>query len=143
MPFSSGVVPVHTIHLSGSDSGSGSDMDISPDSDDEVFGGQNSVKCSPQDDKISNGVAPKYAKPLHKQVNHGNDRNQQKQGNGCGRPGTAEVGFSDSATSTEVSFTQFRNDGDASLRGTYTDGYSPSVTSLSKPERTIKQVFCS
>ncbi|XP_031265105.1 uncharacterized protein LOC116123465 isoform X3 [Pistacia vera] len=139
MSFSSGVVPVHTIHLSGNDSGSGSDMDISPDSDDEVFGGQNSVKCSPQDDKISNGVAPKYAKPLHKQVNHGNDRNQQKQGNGGGRHGTAEVGFSDSASSTEVSFTQFRNECDASLRGTYTDGYSSSVTSLSKPERTIKQ----
>ncbi|KAJ0098152.1 hypothetical protein Patl1_28296 [Pistacia atlantica] len=140
MSFSSGVVPVHTIHLSGNDSGSGSDMDISPDSDDEVFGGQNSVKCSPQDDKISNGVAPKYAKPLHKQVNHGNDRNQQKQGNGGGRHGTAEVGFSDSASSTEVSFTQFRNECDASLRGTYTDGYSSSVTSLSKPERTIKQI---
>ncbi|XP_044469211.1 uncharacterized protein LOC123198570 isoform X2 [Mangifera indica] len=139
MPFSSGLDPVKMIHLSGNDSGSGSDMDISPDSDDEVFVGQHSVKYSPQDDNISNGVAPKYGKPLHKQVKHDNDRNQQKQGNGGGRHATAKVGFSDSATSIEVSFTQFGNDSDASLRGTYTDGYSSSVTSLLKPERTTKQ----
>lgn len=143
MPFSSGLDPVKMIHLSGNDSGSGSDMDISPDSDDEVFVGQHSVKYSPQDDNISNGVAPKYGKPLHKQVKHDNDRNQQKQGNGGGRHATAKVGFSDSATSIEVSFTQFGNDSDASLRGTYTDGYSSSVTSLLKPERTTKQVLCS
>ncbi|KAL5755308.1 hypothetical protein ACOSP7_023528 [Xanthoceras sorbifolium] len=57
--LASGVVPVKTIPVSSNDSGSGSDMDISPDSDDEDYGGQISVKSS-KDDKNSSGAAPTY-----------------------------------------------------------------------------------
>ncbi|KAK3211193.1 hypothetical protein Dsin_015899 [Dipteronia sinensis] len=58
--LASGVVPVNTIPVNGNDdSGSGSDMDVSPDSDDEVYGGKYSVKSS-KDDKISNGAASTY-----------------------------------------------------------------------------------
>ncbi|KAJ4714529.1 Pesticidal crystal cry8Ba protein [Melia azedarach] len=120
--FSSGVVPVsQTVHFSGNDSGSGSDMDISPDSDDEGYGGKYSVKSSPQDDKIGNGAAPMYAKTM---------RNN----------GTAEGELPYSATSTEVSFTHSgSNNCCASLKGTYAaDSYS-CVTSRPNFETTAKQ----
>ncbi|KAL9464001.1 hypothetical protein AB3S75_001743 [Citrus x aurantiifolia] len=66
---SSGVVPVsQTVHVRENDSGSGSDMDISPDSDDEVYSGKYSVKSSRQDHKIGNDAA---TKPGHKQADYG------------------------------------------------------------------------
>lgn len=62
---SSGVVPVsQTVHVRENDSGSGSDMDISPDSDDEVYRRKYSVKSPRQDHKIGNDAA---TKPGHKQ----------------------------------------------------------------------------
>lgn len=54
---SSGVIPVKKVP----DSSSGSDMDISLDSDDDdLYGGKYSVKSS-KDDKAVNGAAPIYS----------------------------------------------------------------------------------
>lgn len=56
--------PVHGSRLNY---GSGSDMDMGTDSDEETYGGRYSVESSPQDDKCRNGVEPKYSnsKPKH------------------------------------------------------------------------------
>lgn len=109
-------MPVSGIHCEF-----GSDMDLSSGSEDEVYGGRYSVLSSPQDDE--------------KQVNSGDDKIQLKQGHGnpAEQPGYTEE-FLDSATSTEVSFTQSRSN-------TCTlDGCSPSVTLRANVERTAKQV---
>lgn len=159
---SSGVVPVsQTVHVRENDSGSGSDMDISPDSDDEVYCEKYSVKSSPQDHKIGSGAA---TKPGHKQVDYGKAGNHsisslsrkatmQRQMNSevrverggggilLGKPGTAEEELSYSATSTEVSFAHSgSNNGCDSLRGTYTSDSYSCVTSGPKLETTATQV---
>ncbi|XP_059456561.1 uncharacterized protein LOC132186599 [Corylus avellana] len=95
-------------------------MDLSSGSEDEVYGGRYSVLSSPQDDE--------------KQVNSGDDKIQLKRGHGnpVELPGYTEE-FLDSATSTEVSFTQSRSN-------TCTlDGCSPSVTLRANVEITAKQ----
>jgi hypothetical protein len=118
--------------VSGNHCECGSDMDLSSGSEDEVYGGRYSVLSSPQDDE--------------KQVNSGHDKRhsyfisstekiQLKQGHGnpVELPGHTEE-FLDSATSTEISFTQSRSN-------TCTlDGCSPSVTLRANVERTAKQV---
>lgn len=158
---SSGVVPVsQTVHVRENDSGSGSDMDISPDSDDEVYRGKYSVKSPRQDHKIGNDAA---TKPGHKQADYGKVGNHsisslsrkeamQRQMNSAvrverggggillGKPGTAEEELPYSATSTEVVFAHSgSNNGCDSLRGTYTSDSYSCVTSGSNLEKTAKQ----
>uniref|UniRef100_A0A7C9EE15 Uncharacterized protein n=1 Tax=Opuntia streptacantha TaxID=393608 RepID=A0A7C9EE15_OPUST len=55
------------IHVNGLNSGSGSDMDLGTDSDEEVYGGQYSVESSPQDDKIRVAVETNYSTSKFKQ----------------------------------------------------------------------------
>ncbi|KAH9712780.1 hypothetical protein KPL71_020147 [Citrus sinensis] len=158
---SSGVVPVsQTVHVRENDSGSGSDMDISPDSDDEVYRGKYSVKSPRQDHKIGNDAA---TKPGHKQADYGKVGNHsisslsrkeamQRQMNSAvrvergrggillGKPGTAEEELPYSATRTEVVFAHSgSNNGCDSLRGTYTSDSYSCVTSGSNLETTAKQ----
>ncbi|KAH9664409.1 hypothetical protein KPL70_019997 [Citrus sinensis] len=159
---SSGVVPVsQTVHVRENDSGSGSDMDISPDSDDQVYRGKYSVKSPRQDHKIGNDAA---TKPGHKQADYGKVGNHsisslsrkeamQRQMNSAvrverggggillGKPGTAEEELPYSATSTEVVFAHSgSNNGCDSLRGTYTSDSYSCVTSGSNLEKTAKQM---
>lgn len=159
---SSGVVPVsQTVHVRENDSGSGSDMDISPDSDDQVYRGKYSVKSPRQDHKIGNDAA---TKPGHKQADYGKVGNHsisslsrkeamQRQMNSAvrvergrggillGKPGTAEEELPYSATCTEVVFAHSgSNNGCDSLRGTYTSDSYSCVTSGSNLEKTAKQV---
>ncbi|GAV59244.1 hypothetical protein CFOL_v3_02775 [Cephalotus follicularis] len=145
------------LRVSGNDSGS--DMDITSDSEDEIYGGQYSLDSSPQDDKV-----PRYNPPMQGQVNFRNngihsgvsgssrETVQQKQGIGVDRtgrgvgrnsvrqPGIAQDELLDSATSTEVSFKQQRNDGVVLNRGMYTlDSYSSTGTLQANFEMTAKQ----
>ncbi|KAF3439219.1 hypothetical protein FNV43_RR17494 [Rhamnella rubrinervis] len=128
-----------TIPVNDSESGSGSDMDLSSGSEDDINVGRYSVVPSPQDDKFQ----------TQKRLNNGCDQNELKQwrcverleGNGdwkfVRRPGLTEDEFSDSATSTEVSFAQSEiNNAGSFQRSTHTlDGCSSSVTWQVNQER--------
>ena len=69
MPLGSVPKP-RPIHVNGLSSGSGSDMDLGTDSDEEVYGGQYSVESSPQDDKIRVAVETNYSTSKFKQVGY-------------------------------------------------------------------------
>lgn len=106
---------------------SGSDMDISSDSEDEVYGGQYSLESSPQDDKIPNAAAPRHVSPIKRNGNYGIDKTHsnlsmsresvwQKQGSSAERFGRGtEEELSDSDISTEGSFMQKRSTNYAAL----------------------------
>jgi hypothetical protein len=118
--------------VSGNHCECGSDMDLSSGSEDEVYGGRYSVLSSPQDDEKQ--VNSGHDKP-HSYFISSTEKIQLKQGHGnpVELPGHTEE-FLDSATSTEISFTQSRSN-------TCTlDGCSPSVTLRANVERTAKQV---
>lgn len=96
----------------------GSDMDISSDSD-ELYGREYSVDTSPQDRKIPNGSGEKFHR----------------------KPGRTEDELSDSATSTEVSFTQGRSNDDGTLQkgARSSDGFSFTVPTRENVGNSSKQ----
>ena len=108
----SGIIPVsHAIPRSGDDSGSGSDMDIGTDSEDDIHIGQDSLDSSTQDNRIPVSAGPKYPTPLQK---HRCTEDVERMGDGgggfsVGRHGCTEDGTSDSAAGSGVSSTQFRS----------------------------------
>jgi hypothetical protein len=113
--------------VSGNHCESGSDMDLSSGSEDEVYDGRFSVQSSPQDDEKQANSSYFSSSREKIQLEQGHGRNPVE------LPCHTEE-FLDSATSTEASFTQSRSN-------TCTlDGCSPSVTLRSNEERTAKQV---
>lgn len=118
--------------MNDNENGSGSDMDVSSGSEDEIIFGRYSVVPSPQDDKFQ----------AQRRLNNGCDQTELKQWRGVERlevngdwkfvrrPGLTEDEFSDSATSTEVSFTQSESNNAGSFqRSIHTlDGCSSRVT---------------
>ncbi|XVF17335.1 hypothetical protein REPUB_Repub10bG0111800 [Reevesia pubescens] len=150
--FSPSVIPVSQgIPVSGNDGGSESDMDMSSDSDDHLYDRQYSFISSPQDDKVLGVATATNAASMQKSEACGNSGIQLKLGNSaqrparvCGRkPETQEEQFSDSASTTGVSFMQYRStDGVAPQReANKSDSYSSTVTSRVGIEITSKQVF--
>ncbi|KAF8411383.1 hypothetical protein HHK36_003932 [Tetracentron sinense] len=151
----SGVIPVpRAIPKDADDSGSGSDMDVTTDTEDEIYGGRYSLDSSPQDDRIPNGATHRYTTPLRRQPHYASDQVYsdfsssrdtvgQRQGNGVVRPGggggrhpVGQDGYvedesSDSAASSEFSSTQVGSiNGAGPHRGAYTsEGYSSSIPS--------------
>ncbi|KAF5749744.1 hypothetical protein HS088_TW03G00069 [Tripterygium wilfordii] len=159
----SGVIPAsQPTSVTSINGRSGSDMDTSSDSEDEVYGGQYSLKSSPQDDKIPTSVAPVYNASRQRDVNHYKDEinfsrksTPEKQGKGedrlgredygvqLGQPGASEDEQSDSATSTEMSSTQCRSNSTATRRETYTsDGYSSNIRLQANVETRVEQDLC-
>jgi len=67
MPLGSVPKP-RPVHFNGSNSESGSDMDLGSDSDEETYGGHYSVESSPQDDKIRVAVETNHSTSKFKQV---------------------------------------------------------------------------
>ncbi|KAK6237922.1 hypothetical protein QUC31_003391 [Theobroma cacao] len=154
--ISSGVIPVSGgISVSGNDGGSGSDMDTSSDSDECPYDRQYSFISSPQDDKVPTVAAATRAASSQKLEACGNSKIELKLGNSAqrparvcdgnpfGKPDSQEEQLSNSASSTEVSFMQYRSsDGVAPHREAYnTESYSSTVTSRVRNEITSKQVF--
>ncbi|KAA8546741.1 hypothetical protein F0562_003170 [Nyssa sinensis] len=163
----SGAIPVfQAIPLSGNDSGSGSDMDTSSDSDDEVYGARYSVDSSPQDEKFSNGVSPRYTNSLHWHANNANDlvhsrcsssrdTIQPKKGHvversrGVGnrypvsRPGLTDDELSDLVASSEVSSAIFSStNGNVPHQGKHTsEGYCSRVHTQPNVKTASKQDF--
>ncbi|XP_048233125.1 uncharacterized protein LOC8267056 isoform X2 [Ricinus communis] len=119
-------IPVsRAIPVRGKSGGSGSDMDTSSDSEDEVYGDQYSLDSSPQDDKISNIVASRHTSPMKRNGNYNVDE------------------LSDSCYSTKGSYMQQKSMNNSHYHsGVYTsNSYSPSVTSQAKPDVTAKQDY--
>lgn len=129
----SGVIPVtRTIPVDGDDSGgSGSDNDVTSDSEEEVYGGRYSLDSSPQDDRVPNNTAaqtyynsaqrqPRYASDSVYSDDVSSSRETIRRGNGnvaervigganrypVGRNSYMEDDSSDSAASSEFSSTQ-------------------------------------
>lgn len=153
--ISSGVIPVSGgISVSGNDGGSGSDMDTSSDSDECPYDRQYSFISSPQDDKVPTVAAATRAASSQKLEACGSSKIELKLGNSAqrparvcggnpfGKPDSQEEQLSNSASSTEVSFMQYRSsDGVAPHREAYnTESYSSTVTSRVRNEITSKQV---
>ncbi|XVE86848.1 hypothetical protein DITRI_Ditri18aG0068200 [Diplodiscus trichospermus] len=137
------VVPVSRgIPVSGDDHGSGSDLDMSSDSDDNLCDRQYSFISSPQDDKVPTVASSIHGASMKKSESGGNSGIQLKLGNGAqrpaqahggnfvGKPGTHEEQLSDSTSSPEVSFVEYRgSDGATPHRETYnSDSYSCTIT---------------
>ncbi|CAK9169170.1 unnamed protein product [Ilex paraguariensis] len=159
----SGVVPVsRTIPVGANDSGS--DMDISSDSDEEAYGVRYLVESSPQDDKFPNGAGPRYTSFMNRQVDiktgpvqsdFSSSRNatQHRQGYGLERFGHGGGGnavppncltddeSSDSVTSSEVASTVTRN-GHLPQGGKRTSRVHYSNGQLSPNVKTTRQNFC-
>ncbi|XWS45008.1 hypothetical protein CRYUN_Cryun15aG0098800 [Craigia yunnanensis] len=151
--LSPSVIPVSRgIPVSGNDGESGSDMDMSSDSDEHVYERQYSFISSPQDDKVPTIAAATHAASMQKSEACGNSGIQLKLGNSAqrparvcggnpvGKPDTQEELFSDSASSTEVSFVQYRSS-DAVAPHREANSYSSTVTASIGVEITSKQVF--
>ncbi|XP_050206018.1 uncharacterized protein LOC126655767 isoform X2 [Mercurialis annua] len=135
--FQSGFMASDKFPVSRGVRGSGSDMDISSDSEDEVYGDQYSLDSSPQDDKIPNGAAPRHASPIKRNVNH-NVASKIRY-----RSSTADNEVADSAHSTESSYIPHRSlNNSESHSGAHTsNGYSSGVTSRTQFDKTSQQVY--
>ncbi|KDP29750.1 hypothetical protein JCGZ_18685 [Jatropha curcas] len=115
--LASDAVPAsQTIPVSRKGGGSGSDMDTSSDSEDEIYGGQYSLESSPQDDKIPNIAAARHISPMKRNGNYVTDKTHsnlsmsgesfwQKQGSAAAE----DHQLSDSDISTQASFMQQRS----------------------------------
>ncbi|KAF8377347.1 hypothetical protein HHK36_030724 [Tetracentron sinense] len=157
----SGVVPVsRAIPRDADDSGSGSDMDVTTDEEDEIYGRRYSLDSSPRDDRIPNGANHQFTTPLQRQPQNASDFSSsretvgQRQGlaaerqAGVGRYPVGQHGYtgdeeSDSAGSSEFSSTHVGSNNGATIphRGTYTsEGYSSSVTSRANVDNIAKKV---
>ncbi|OVA01803.1 hypothetical protein BVC80_9075g46 [Macleaya cordata] len=156
----SGVIPAsRAIHGDADDSGFGSDMDETTDTEEEIYSGRYSIDSSP----------PRYTKPLSKQTHYTSDTVtsdfsssretvRQRQGNGIERPvrgtgnkypvgqhdDTEDDESSDSAMSSEFPSSQIRNNNSSAPRGgTYTsEGYASSVPSQANVEIHSEKDFC-
>ncbi|XP_015874207.3 uncharacterized protein LOC107411178 [Ziziphus jujuba] len=142
-------IPVHDV-----DSGSGSDNDVTTDSEEEVYGGRYSLDSSPQDDRIPNGTAHRYGNPLKRETSCGSDYTYSDvgssmetvvgrhklvaaerlvRGNGryaVGRNGYTEDESDDSAGSSEFSTTQVGGSINGNvMRSRISEGYASSVPS--------------
>lgn len=146
--FGNGHLSSNVIRVSGGipvddkNGGSESDMDTSSDSDEHVYERKFFIS-SPQDDKVPSVAASKHAAPIQGLETCGNSGVQLKVGNSaqrsanvCGgnpvwKSDTKEEQFSDSASSTEVSFVQCRSsDGVAPHReANYSESRSSTITS--------------
>ncbi|XP_052197461.1 uncharacterized protein LOC127804619 isoform X2 [Diospyros lotus] len=128
----SGLIAVpRAIPVGHSANGSGSDMDMSTDSDDEVNGMQSSLVSSSQDIKIPNGAGPghtnfvlrkgKYfSDPADSEISSSRNRNEGDQGHGLEKLGSqgsvvpasqhfTDAELSDSVAGSEVSSVLFKN----------------------------------
>lgn len=160
--FRSGHLPPSAIHLStvlpgkANDSGSGSDDDMSTDTEGEVYGGRYSLDSSPQDDRR----IPRHGKPSQRQasdytysdVNSSMETVVGRQGNAAERfvrengryhsaSGYTEDESSDSAASSEFSSTQVgsNNENVPRTRAHVPEGYTSSVPSRFNAETAAKK----
>lgn len=153
-------IPVHDV-----DSGSGSDNDVTTDSEEEVYGGRYSLDSSPQDDRIPNGTAHRYGNPLKRETSCGSDYTYSDvgssmetvlgrhklvaaerlvRGNGryaVGRNGYTEDESDDSAGSSEFSTTQVGGSINGNvMRSRISEGYASSVPSTVNVESAAEKV---
>ncbi|RWR92490.1 Pesticidal crystal cry8Ba [Cinnamomum micranthum f. kanehirae] len=156
--FQTAHIPIsRPIHVDAEDSGFASDMDVSTDSEEEIYGGRYSLDSSPQDDKVNrvpngNGNAGRFGNSNLRQQNYMSDpvysdfsssketigRQQQGRGtNGVG-PGVgrypvggddySEDESSDSPRSSEFPTHMGNKRGEIPSRVNYrSDGYSSGV----------------
>ncbi|XP_010266256.1 PREDICTED: uncharacterized protein LOC104603800 [Nelumbo nucifera] len=165
----SGVIPVsRAIPGDVDDSGFGSDMDETTDSEEEVYRGRYSLDSSPQDDRrMPNGVAHnRYTTPVQRQPRYASENGysdfsssreavQHRQGHTVERPGGVggrysaaqheytEDESSDSAASSEFASTRLgSNTGSLYRGGTCTsESYSSSVPSRANVEITTEKEY--
>ncbi|OMO73001.1 hypothetical protein COLO4_27342 [Corchorus olitorius] len=117
--------------VSGNDGSPGSDMDTSSD-DEHVYERQYSFISSPQDDKVPTAATATHVASMQKQVACCYTGIQSKLGNSSqrpaagvygGKPDTQEEQLSDSASSIQVSYMQYRSsNGVASHREVFHNG---------------------
>ncbi|KAL5558530.1 hypothetical protein UlMin_034741 [Ulmus minor] len=154
--FRSGLLPPSAIPVSRTipgavdDSGTGSDNDITTDSEDGGYGGRYSLDSSPQEERISNGAAAhRTQRESHYSTDYtysdvgssmetiiGRQKNAAKglgRGTGrypVGRNGYTEDESDDSAASSEFSSTQVGGSINGNvLRKRFSEGYASSVPS--------------
>lgn len=132
--FQTAHIPIsRPIHLDAEDSGFASDMDVSTDSEEEIYGGRYSLDSSPQDDKVNrvpngngNGNAGRFGNSNLRQQNYMSDpvysdfsssretigRQQQVRGTkgvgpGVGRYPVGEDDYSEDETSDSPRSSEF------------------------------------
>ncbi|KAK9270559.1 hypothetical protein L1049_026140 [Liquidambar formosana] len=168
--FRSGHLPSGAIHVSrviprnADDSGSGSDDDLTTDTEEEVYGGRYSLDSSPQDDRIPNGAAHRYGDPSQRRAYYASDPMYSdvsssmetvagRQGNvaerfvrGNGRYQVrqnvyTEEESSDSAASSEFSSTQVGSNNGAMPRtkAYVSEGYTSSAPSRVNGETAVRK----
>lgn len=156
-------IPVsRTIHGDVDASGSGSDNDMSTDSEEDIYGGRYSLDSSPQ--QPNGAAAHRYGNPLKKDSHYSSDytysdvgssmetvvglgkyRQMAESGVGTGGAGRYPVGGNgftedesdDSAASSEFSTTQVGGSINGGVkRNRFSEGYASSVPSTIHVERT-------
>ncbi|KAJ4964028.1 hypothetical protein NE237_023967 [Protea cynaroides] len=167
----SGIIPVsRAIPGDADDSGSGSDMDETTDTEEEIYGGRYSLDSSPQhydvERRIPNGVVHRYTTPLQRQTHYASDNMssdfsssrdtvQQRQGHAMdrsavrgGRYPAANHVYTDDELSDSPASSEFAssnvgsNNGPVPHRGAYaSESYSSTVPSRPNVETAAERDF--